>query len=175
MIEDRFGPRADSGASSGIGPSATAQRFPRGMLAAGSIVGRLLRLGLPMGPLRLLETRGRRSGQVRRVPVALLSTGGERWLISPFGAVAWVHNVRANGEASLGRGGHLRPVRLREVDDDRVPQVLQTYRRRFAAVPFVRAAFEASGHDPIDRFVLEAHRHPVFRIEQSATATDLGG
>lgn len=144
-----------------------ARSFPTGVLATGRIVHRLLSLGLPMGPLYLLQTRGRHTGASREVPIAVLGVGGDQWLVSPFGAVAWVHNVRANGEACLRRGAGSRRVHLVEVDDTRIPGLLRTYRRRFAAVPFVRAAFDATPRDPLVAFAREADHHPVFHVERT--------
>jgi deazaflavin-dependent oxidoreductase (nitroreductase family) len=120
--------------------------------------------GMPMGPLALIETPGRHSGRRHRVPVVVLQVDGTRWLVSPFGDTAWVRNVRAGGEVRLGRGRRLRNVELTEVPvGDRAP-LLRRFRRRFGAIPFVRAAFDASGHDGVDAFAAEADRHPVFRI-----------
>lgn len=147
----------------GTGPS-----FPTGMLPVGRFVQRLLSLGLPMGPLHLLRTRGRHTGLIREVPVVVLDTDGCEWLVSPFGDVAWVRNVRANGEAYLRRGAGLDRVKLVEVEDAAKPDLLRTYRRRFAPVPFVRAAFDATGRDPVEAFSREAHRHPVFRISRES-------
>lgn len=142
------------------------RRFPTGMLATGRVLQRLLSVGLPMGPLYLLRTVGRRTGEPREVPIAVLRIGDEEWLVSPFGTVAWVHNVRANGEAHLRRGAQLHRLRLAEVDAARVPRLLRAYRRRFRVVPFVRAAFRATARDDIDVFTREADDHPVFRIER---------
>lgn len=144
--------------------------FPRGMLAAGRLVEWSLSRGVPMGPLRTLQTRGRTTGRDHVVPVALLRTDGDEWLVSPFGDVAWVLNVRANGRAALGRGRRLRAVTLAEVRDDRVPELLRAYRRRFRAVPFVRAAFDATARDGVDEFAREAPRHPVFRVDRTGAA-----
>ena len=127
---------------------------------------RLLTWGVPMGPLVLLRSRGRRSGQERVAPVALLRLDGEEWLVSPFGDTAWVHNVRADAHAGLGRGRRTRPVRLIEIDDARKPAILLAYRRRFRVVPFVRTAFTAAPADGIDAFSREAGRHPVFLVER---------
>lgn len=138
--------------------------FPTGMLATGRVVHRLLSAGLPMGPLYLLRTRGRRTGELREVPIAVLRIGDEQWLVSPFGTVAWVHNVRANGEAHLRRGADLRQLHVLEVDDASAPGLRRAYRRRFGAVPFVRAAFRAS-RDPIDASTNGVHDKPVFRID----------
>ena len=126
---------------------------------------RMLGWGVPMGPLRLLRTHGRRSGMARTAPVALLRHGDVEWVVSPFGTTAWVRNVRADPFAELGRGGRMRPVRLVEVDDARKPQVLRAYRRAFRVIPFVRSAFTAGPADGTEAFEREAARHPVFRVE----------
>jgi deazaflavin-dependent oxidoreductase (nitroreductase family) len=128
---------------------------------------RLLTWGVPMGPLALLRTRGRRSGLLRTAPVALLRQDDQEWLISPFGETHWVHNVRADGHAELGRGRRLRQVRLTEIDDDRKPGLLLAYRRKFGVVPFVRYAFQATPQDGLAAFQQEAGRHPIFLIERN--------
>ncbi|MGH1506333.1 MAG: nitroreductase family deazaflavin-dependent oxidoreductase [Acidimicrobiales bacterium] len=141
------------------------------MLTLTKVPFRLLSVGIPMGPLVLLETTGRRSGRPRRTPVVVLRLGGVRWLVSPFGETAWVHNVRAGGEVRLGRGRRLEPVELTELDVvDRAP-ILREFRRRFGVVPFVRAAFEASGRDGVAAFAAEAEQHPVFRIGSTTAHT----
>lgn len=141
------------------------------MRATGRVVHRLLSAGLPMGPLYLLQTRGRRTQARREVPIAVLRTGDQQWLVSPFGAVAWVHNVRANGEAHLRRGRRRHRLHLVEVTDDGVPGVLRAYRRRFRAVPFVRAAFRTPPGGASDMVIGEAGGKPVFRIEEAAIGT----
>lgn len=140
------------------------------MLTAGRLVEWSLSRGVPMGPLRTLHTRGRTTGRDHVVPVAVLRTDGQEWLVSPFGDVAWVRNVRADGRVALGRGRSRQPVVLSEVTDDRVPGLLRAYRRRFSAVPFVRAAFDATARDGVDVFAREAARHPVFRVDRMSSA-----
>ncbi|WP_433462566.1 nitroreductase family deazaflavin-dependent oxidoreductase [Spirillospora sp. CA-128828] len=120
------------------------------------VPSRMLAWGLPMGPLVLLRTRGRRSGLPRTTPVALLKLDGRQWLVSPFGETHWVHNARADGRAEVGRGRRFRRVRLTEIDDERVEPILAAYRRKFGIVPFVRDAFEGrppTGDRPV--FLLE--------------------
>ncbi|GIJ60354.1 nitroreductase family deazaflavin-dependent oxidoreductase [Virgisporangium aurantiacum] len=126
---------------------------------------RLLTWGLPMPPLVLLVTRGRRSGRQRVAPVALLRHDGREWLVAPFGETAWVLNARADAEATLRRGRRTRAVRLVEVDDVRKPEILLAYRRRFRLIPFVREAFGAHPREGVAAFGREGARHPVFRIE----------
>lgn len=145
--------------------------FPAGMLTVSAIPQRLLRWGVPMGPMRLLETVGRRSGNAHVVPVVLLRTEGSDWLVSPFGEVAWVRNHRAGSPVRLGRGKNLRPVDLVDAPAVEIPGLLRLYRKRFGMVPFVRAAFAAGAKDHLDAFEAEAVGHPVFRVVSSNTRT----
>jgi len=69
--------------------------------AFNAFVSVLLRLGIPMGTTYLLTTMGHRSGRPHTTPVALVVDDGRRWLVSPYGEVGWVHNVRATGRARL--------------------------------------------------------------------------
>jgi deazaflavin-dependent oxidoreductase (nitroreductase family) len=138
---------------------------PRLLTMLSRVPHRLLTLGVPMGPLVLLRTRGRRTGLTRAVPVALLRHDEQDWLVSPFGVTHWVRNLRADPLAQLGRGRRSRYVTLIEVVDERTISVLQHYRRRFGIVPFVRHAFDTtpaggSGmlHDGVNRF-------PVFLVQ----------
>ena len=98
-----------------------------------------------------------------RVPAWLLA----RWIVSPFGEVAWVKNYRANNRATLRRGRTRRHITLAEVRDDRKPEVLRAYRRAYRAVPFVRVAFEATAASPLAAFEAEAERHPVFLVSRT--------
>lgn len=135
------------------------------MTRVSRIPHRLLAWGLPMGPLTLLRTRGRRSGTPRTVPVVTFRHDGVEWLVSPFGDTHWVRNLRANNRAELGRGRRFRPVRLLEISDARNPGVLWRYRRRFGFVPFVRHAFHATPRQGPPAFGREADRHPIFIIQ----------
>jgi len=65
---------------------------------------RLIRMGVPLGPNALLTIRGRKSGLMRTNPVAVVATGGRRWVIGTFGEVNWVRNLRAAPEAVLTTG-----------------------------------------------------------------------
>jgi deazaflavin-dependent oxidoreductase (nitroreductase family) len=64
----------------------------------------LLAAGVPMGPDLLLTVRGRRTGLPRTTPVTLCENDGRRGLISPFGEVNWVRNLRAAGRATISVG-----------------------------------------------------------------------
>lgn len=86
---------------------------PRLMRLTGGRVG----LGL-MLPTALLETRGARSGRLRRNGVIYFHDGDRVTIIaSKLGAPehpAWFHNARANPDVQLGG----RPFRVEVVDDE---------------------------------------------------------
>jgi deazaflavin-dependent oxidoreductase (nitroreductase family) len=50
---------------------------------------------------RVLEVRGRKSGEPRRTPVNLMTFEGGRYLVAPRGHTQWVRNLRAQGEGRL--------------------------------------------------------------------------
>ena len=124
-------------------------------------MGVLLRLGL--GPARtyLLTVAGRRSGAPRTTPVTLVEEGGRRWLVAPYGEVAWVRNLRAAGKATLSRGGRTEAIAIREVNAEEAAPVLKMYVTR---VPITRPYFDAKPESDLAAFRAEAPRHPVFAI-----------
>jgi deazaflavin-dependent oxidoreductase (nitroreductase family) len=93
-------------------------RVPRFVPILNPVAHRLLRLGPLMGPNALLTVRGRKSGEPRTTPVALVEAGGRRWTVGTFGNVNWVRNLRAAGEATLTVGRRTERVRAVELDHD---------------------------------------------------------
>ena len=61
--------------------------------AVNMMMAPLVRLGIGGKSTYLLTTTGRKTGQERTTPVTLVEIGTERWLVSPYGNVSWVHNV----------------------------------------------------------------------------------
>ena len=76
-------------------------RPPRGINLFNAIAKPLLAAGLPMGFNGLVTICGRKSGQPRTTPVAIIETGGRRWVWAPWGEVNWVRNLRAAGRATI--------------------------------------------------------------------------
>lgn len=90
----------------------------------------LLCVGLPLVgrgnyPLYLLTVRGRTSGKIRTISIALIERNGKRYLGAPFGVVGWVCNLRAAGEAILTRGRHAETVTAKELPQGEVALVLR--------------------------------------------------
>src|SRR5262249_13602475 len=62
------------------------------------VVAALTRLGISVWGSRVLEVRGRRTGEPRRTPVNLLTLEGSRYLVAARGQTQWVRNLRVAGE-----------------------------------------------------------------------------
>ena len=125
-------------------------------------VALLTRMGISVLGSRVLEVRGRTSGQPRRTPVNLLSWEGHEYLVSPRGEGQWVRNVRAdNGRLTLLLGSKRDERRATELaDSDKVP-VLRAYLKRWKAE--VGVFFDGvDGNSSDEELTRIAPRHPVF-------------
>ena len=135
--------------------------------AANRLVRLLLRLGLMPGPTYMLTVPGRRSGRPLSTPVTLVEDGGTRWLVAPYGDVAWVRNSRAAGQVTLSRGSRSETVSIRELGPTEAAPVLQRYITR---VPITRPYFDARPDSPLAAFIAESPRHPVFELGSGLTS-----
>jgi deazaflavin-dependent oxidoreductase (nitroreductase family) len=124
----------------------------------------LTRLGISVWGSRILEVRGRKSGEPRRVPVNVLTFGGGRYLVSPRGETQWVRNLRAAGEGRLLVGGTHERFRPVEIADSEKEAILRAYLGRWKWE--VGQFFDGVGPDSAPAELRRiAPRHPVFRIE----------
>jgi deazaflavin-dependent oxidoreductase (nitroreductase family) len=127
------------------------------------IVAGLTRAGISVWGSRVLEVRGRRSGEPRRNPVNLLTVDGVRYLVSPRGHSQWVRNMRAAGEGRLLLGRRAERFTATELSDDEKPPLLRAYLERWKME--VGVFFGGVGPDSPDEELRRiAPDHPVFRI-----------
>ena len=129
--------------------------------AGNAVVRALLALGLGPRSTYLLTMPGRRSGTLRSTPVTLVEEGGRRWLVAPYGDVAWVCDLRAAGQATLSRGRRTEAIAVREIGSEEAAPVLEWYVTR---VPITRPYFDVRPESDLGAFRAEAPRHPVFAI-----------
>jgi len=114
-----------------------------------------------VGRTKILTTTGRQSGEPRSVPVSPIEVDGVEYIVSPYGEVGWVYNVRANPVVSLRHGSKERAAGLTEVTgSDGAPVVAayharEGYARRFMDVPETPS---------LDDFVGAANNFPVFTV-----------
>lgn len=131
-------------------------RFGNTMSAA------MIRLGIGPAGMHLLTVRGRKSGLPRTTPVNLITCQGRRWLVAPYGEVAWVRNVRAAGEVELRRAGTAEHCLAREAAAGEAVPVLRSYLRQLRLL--VGPYFDVTPSSPDAAFAAEAPRHPVFLL-----------
>jgi deazaflavin-dependent oxidoreductase (nitroreductase family) len=127
------------------------------------LVAALTRLGVSVAGSRVLEVRGRKSGEPRRTPVNPLNFEGERYLVAPRGTTQWVRNLRASGEGLLLVGRRAEVFTATEIPDDEKPPLLRAYLKRWKWE--VGAFFGGVGPDSSDAELRRiAPDHPAFRL-----------
>jgi deazaflavin-dependent oxidoreductase (nitroreductase family) len=132
-----------------------------------AIVALATRLGVSIWGSRMLQVRGRKTGQVRETPVNLLTHQGETYLVAPRGITQWVRNLRVAGEGTLRLGRHRDTFRSQELADPDKPDVLRAYLRRWKME--VGVFFDGVDANSSDEELLRiAADHPVFRIDTTA-------
>lgn len=129
-----------------------------------NLVKGLTRLGVSVWGSRIIEVRGRKSGEPRRTVVNLLTLDGVEYLVAPRGVTEWVRNLRAADGRLVVILGRRREDRIGAeiVGADAVP-VLRNYLKRWKAE--VGVFFDGASADSSDDELLAIlPKHPVFRL-----------
>jgi deazaflavin-dependent oxidoreductase (nitroreductase family) len=154
-------PGGQQGAGGGGGARPAREFRPsRGRRVGDTIIGMFVRAGL-VPSTYLLTTRGRKTGRPLTHPATVVDQDGRRWLVAPYGQVSWVRNARAAGRVTLGRRGDRRDYAVREVPAEEAGPVLKRY---VGVATATRPYFGADKDAPVEAFVAEADRHPVFEL-----------
>ena len=129
----------------------------------------LLKLGVPLGLNGLITIRGRKSGQPRTTPVAIIDVDGRRWIWAPWGEVNWVQNLRAAGRATIEVRRQTEDVTATELDPAQrlefFRDVLRPVAKRMpGGMWFIRIV---DGVD-LDRPQEAAENRPVFELRPSS-------
>ncbi len=125
---------------------------------------RLVGPGVIVGnyPMYLLTVRGRKSGQPRTVPIAIIRRDGKRYVGSPYGIVDWVRNLRAAGEAMLTRGRRTEVVSARELPSTEAALILRE--EAITGNPFMRF-FGVNARSSLEELEHATVNHPLFVLE----------
>ena len=130
------------------------------------LVAALTRGGVSVWGSRVLEVRGRKSGEWRQTPVNLLKHEGAEYLVAPRGHTQWVKNLRVSGEGRLRVGRRTQPFRAVELSHDDAPPVLRAYLKRWKME--VGVFFDGVGPESSDDELRRiAPDHPVFRLNNT--------
>ena len=150
--------------------AASRARPPRFVAFFNPVAARLLRLGKVLGPNALLTVRGRKSGEPRTTPVALVEVGGRRWVIGTFGEVNWVRNLRAAGEASITIGRRRESVHAVELSREDAARFFSATVRSYLGggvlAPLMLRLLGAA--DVLSDPTGAAAKRPVFELERVA-------
>ena len=128
------------------------------------LVSGLTRMGVSVRGSRVLEHRGRTTGELHHTPVNLLTIDGVQYLVSPRGETQWVRNVRhAGGHLVLIKGRRRQLCTATEIPEADRTEILRPYLRRWKFE--VGMFFDGVGPDSTDEeFAAIAGRHPVFSL-----------
>ncbi len=128
------------------------------------VVGWLARRGISLGGSAELSVRGRKSGQMQRIPVNPHTYEGAQYLVSARGHSQWVRNMRAAGSGELRVGRRVRAFSAVEIADDaQKAAVVRAYLQRWGWQ--VDQFFRGVTAKSTDAELLAAcPDHPVFRI-----------
>ena len=142
-----------------------------------SIISSLLRLGVNIGSFALLTVRGRKSGKPIETPIAIFVQEGKSYLLTPYGIVNWVRNLRAaGGEATITRNRRDEKIRSIELPPEAaapifreavcsgppgIPDVLIRVYRSFFVLPYLNVTVDSS----LEEFEREVLTHPVFLLQ----------
>ena len=133
------------------------------------VVAALTRIGVSVYGSRVLEVKGRKSGDWRHTPVNLLRYQGAEYLIAPRGHTHWVKNLRASGRGRLRVGRRTQAFSAVELADDEKPPLLRAYLKKWKFE--VGVFFGGVGPDSSDEELRRiAPDHPIFRLTRDLTA-----
>jgi deazaflavin-dependent oxidoreductase (nitroreductase family) len=129
------------------------RRPPRGISLINAITKPLLAAGVPMMFNGLLTVPGRKTGEPRTTPLAIIEVDGRRWVWSPWGEVQWVRNLRAAGRATIETRRRREDVRAVELDPEQrlafFRETLEPVARRMPfGIRFIRALDGVDLTDP---------------------------
>jgi len=83
------------------------------------VVRTAVRLGLPLPIVVILETRGRKSGRLRQIPVGKTLDGDTLWIVAEHGRKAsYVRNIEAEPRVRVRVGRRWRPGVATVLHDD---------------------------------------------------------
>ncbi|MDG4860590.1 nitroreductase family deazaflavin-dependent oxidoreductase [Streptomyces sp. T-3] len=129
-------------------------------------VGWLARHGVSLMGSAELSVRGRKSGNMQRIPVNLHTHDGVQYLVSARGHSQWVRNMRVAGAGELRVGRKVRTftaVELDEADSAAKLPILRSYLEKWGWE--VNQYFQGVTAKSSDAEIIAcAGDHPVFRI-----------
>ncbi|QKV81027.1 nitroreductase family deazaflavin-dependent oxidoreductase [Amycolatopsis sp. Hca4] len=113
--------------------------------------------------LRVVETRGRRTGEPRRVPLAVVAREGRHYLVSPVRDRDWVENLLATPECALLSDGRREDRRADEIGGEEAAAVVAAYLAAMS-VPWAIRAFPVPQDATPEQILEHLPGMAVFRL-----------
>jgi deazaflavin-dependent oxidoreductase (nitroreductase family) len=115
----------------------------------------------------LLTVRGRKSGQPRTTPVVVIEQDRRRYLVSPYGIVDWVRNLRVAGQATFNRGRSTEKIHTTELPSDEAAILLK--RLLSGSLPsFLTNPLGVTAESSLEEIERATAEHPVFLLRSAA-------
>ncbi|WP_326593009.1 nitroreductase/quinone reductase family protein [Streptomyces sp. NBC_01294] len=132
-----------------------------------ALFGKLARFGISLAGSAELSVRGRKSGEMQRIPVNPHTYEGAQYLVSARGHSQWVRNMRVAGGGELRVGRKVRTFTATEVTDPvQKAALLRTYLEKWGWE--VNRFFQGVTAKSSEAELRAASGdHPVFRITVS--------
>jgi deazaflavin-dependent oxidoreductase (nitroreductase family) len=144
-----------------------------------AIISSLLHLGVNVWSFSLLTVRGRKSGKPIETPIAIFVHDQKRYLITPYGTVNWVRNLRAaGGEATITRSRRTEKIHAIELPpEEAAPIFRKAVRSGPPGIPaaifrvyrslFVLPYLNVNANSSLEEFEREVLTHPVFLLQSA--------
>jgi deazaflavin-dependent oxidoreductase (nitroreductase family) len=152
---------ASSGSSSS--PSPYYLKGSRLNVRLNGVIGWLARHGVSLMGSAELSVRGRKSGQMQRIPVNPHTYGDAQYIVSARGHSQWVRNMRVAEGGELRVGRKVRTFTATEVPDSEKLPILRSYLEKWGwEVNQYFQGITAKSTD--EELTAAAPDHPVFLI-----------
>ena len=130
-------------------PTKRAIEIRIGRYVANPMVRGMFKLGITPPGMALIETTGRKSGEIRHTPVNCMADGDTLWLIAQHGRHAgWVLNFEADPAVRVRRGRTWRSGTAELLPDDDVRARTATFAKTAAGRVATAAMFRALESQP---------------------------
>ncbi|MFF5205248.1 hypothetical protein [Streptosporangium sp. NPDC000396] len=113
--------------------------------------------------LRVIQTRGRHTGQLRQTPIAIVQLAGKKYLAAPNRQRQWVQNLFVSGECHI-HGEESGPSRAILVEGEEAARVIKAY-LSVLDLPFAIEAFPFGADDSLETIIPHTTHTAVFRLE----------
>jgi hypothetical protein len=112
--------------------------------------------------LRVAEIRGRHSGTLHQVPIAVVQLHGALYLVSPIGQRPWAQNLLTKSDCTMTAQGQREDYRAMLASATQAVPVLRCY---LSQLTFVLSQFPFTGTEPDAEIMAKLDQVAVFRLE----------